>query len=280
MCHNNPRASVRARGLWTTCAAAILLGSPAVRADDTPNLLEDTFQVSLGTFGISSKPTIELNGKTSGGGQVDFDEAIGGGDAFRARLDGRWSFAKRHELRFAAFGLNRSKTRVIDQEIDWGDETFPVNAKIEFDHQFYVVEAVYDYAFLRRESWELGADIGLHYFSFEATLKAKGDAVDVSRKESASVGLPAPVIGLRGLWSLSHDFWLEASAQYFALSIDEYDGNLQDYRVFVTWQPKTWLGIGVGYDRFEVDVDVTKDRFNGNLNWTYDGPMLFYSVSF
>jgi hypothetical protein len=102
----------------------------------------------------------------------------------------------------------------------------------------------------------------------------------VDRKESASVGLPAPVIGLRGLVSLTHDFWLDASAQFFALSIDEYDGNLQDYRVFVTWQPKKWLGVGAGYNRFKVDVDVEKNSFNGNLDWIYDGPMLFYSVSF
>jgi hypothetical protein len=102
--------------------------------------------------------------------------------------------------------------------------------------------------------------------------------VDLS--ESASVDAPMPVIGLRGLWSLPYDFWLTASAQFFALSIDEYDGNLQDYRAAVTWQPRKWLGIGVGYERFKVDVDVDKDDFNGTVEWTYDGPMIFYNASF
>jgi hypothetical protein len=101
---------------------------------------------------------------------------------------------------------------------------------------------------------------------------------DVS--ESASLDAPLPVIGLRGLWSLTHDLWFEATAQYFALSIGDYDGNLQDYRASVTWQPRRWLGIGVGYERFTVDVDVDKDDFNGSLDWTYDGPMIFYNASF
>jgi len=50
--------------------------------------------------------------------------------------------------------------------------------------------------------------------------------------------------------------------------------------VLVTWQPKKWLGVGLGYNRFSVDVDVDGDNFNGSLDWTYSGPMAFYSVSF
>ena len=284
MCHDCSIPRVRCRGLWMAVAAAIVLGSPAARGDDSPNLLDDTLQVSIGTFGINSQPSIELKGDTGGGGRIDFDRTVGGGDADRLRLDGQWRFGDRHKVRFAAFGFSRSKTKTIDEEIEWGDETFPVDAKLTMDHDFYVIEAVYDYSFLRRENYELGASIGLHYFDFDVTLKGRvessGETTDVDRKESASIGLPAPVIGLRGLVSLTHDFWLDASAQFFALSIDEYDGNLQDYRVFVTWQPKKWLGVGAGYNRFKVDVDIEKNSFNGNLDWIYDGPMLFYSVSF
>ncbi len=101
---------------------------------------------------------------------------------------------------------------------------------------------------------------------------------DISNE--ASVAAPLPVIGLRGIWDLSHNFWLDATAQFFALSIDDIDGNLQDYRVMVTWQPKKWLGVGLGYNHFTLDVDVSKDDFDGSLDWTYGGPMIFYSASF
>ena len=76
------------------------------------------------------------------------------------------------------------------------------------------------------------------------------------------MGAPLPVIGLRGLWALPRDFWLDLSAQYFALEIDEYDGSMVNLRAIVLWQPKQpWLGIGLGYDRFAVDLNVAKDRF-------------------
>ena len=262
-----------------TCAAVLLLAAPAALAEGEANLLDDRFEIALGTFGIDSQPTIELNG-SAGSARVDFDKEIGGGDSFRARVDAQWRFAERHKVQFAAFGLNRSKERRIEQEIDWGDVTYPVDADVKFESDFYVIEGVYDYSFVQRDTWELGASIGLHWTHLEASLKASGTSSSGSLSESASVDAPLPVIGLRGLWSLSHDFWFAGSAQFFALSINEYDGNLQDYRAFVTWQPRKWLGVGVGYERFKVDVDVDKSDFNGSLDWTYDGPMIFYNASF
>ena len=67
--------------------AMLLLGSPAAFADEAPNLLTDSFQVALGTFIITSEPTIQLKGDTGNGDRVDFDEALGGGDSQRIRLD-------------------------------------------------------------------------------------------------------------------------------------------------------------------------------------------------
>ena len=102
----------------------------------------------------------------------------------------------------------------------------------------------------------------------------------IDYENESSVDLPLPVFGISGLWRLPQNFWIQASAQYFALSIDEYDGTVQDYRVLLNWQPSKWLGVGLGYDMFKIDVDVEKDKFNGSLDWKYDGPMLFYSISF
>ena len=267
---------------WAS-AVALLLAAPAVMAEGEPSLLNDRFQLALGTFGINSQPTIELNG-SAGSAKVDFDREIGGGDSFRGRVDAQWRFAERHKLQFSAFGASQDRERRISEEIDWGDTSFPVDALVKFDSSFYVIAGVYDYSFVRRDTWELGANVGLHWTHLEGSLKAKaensGGSLSGDVSESASLDAPLPVIGLRGLWSLTHDLWFEATAQYFALSIGDYDGNLQDYRASVTWQPRRWLGIGVGYERFTVDVDVDKDDFNGSLDWTYDGPMIFYNASF
>lgn len=268
------------------CALLAVLGlSPlAAGAEDAPNLLTNPFYVALGTYIVDTDTEVTLNGSTNQGSSVDWENTFGSGDVTRFRFDGQWRFADRHKARFMWFDSSRDNTRTLEEDIDWGDETFPVNVRTRAEFSFSVYELAYEYAFLRRENYEVSGSFGLHYTELDLELSAKaessGGVLERDIKESGSVGAPLPVIGLRGLWALPYDFWIDAQAQYFALSIDEYDGSLTDLRLMVNWQPKTWLGIGIGYNQFTVDVDVEKNSFDGSLDWTYEGPMLFLSGSF
>jgi hypothetical protein len=265
------------------CAAALLPGSPA-RADRIPNPLNDRFQVTLGTFFLTSEPIVQLNGETEPGDRVHWDRAFGRMDADRFRLESHWRFADRHKIRAIAFSLSRERSEVLDESIDWGGETYPVHAEVRAEFSFEILELAYEYAFWRRKNYELGASIGFHYTALDASLEALAEASSGTLTEdlddAAAVNVPLPVIGFSGTWSLSHNFWLDASAQFFALSIDEYDGYLQSYRASLTWQPRSWLGIGIGYSLFSTEVDVANDDLDGALDWTYDGPMVFYRASF
>jgi len=287
MCDIYPTRSIRmARKIaWWTCLATAGLGISATAvAQDEPNLLTDPFHIAVGTYIVSSEPTVQLNGQAARGDKVDFDKVLGGGDATRVRLDADWRFGdtQRHKIRALAFAMSRSRTETIDEEIEWGGDTYPVNAELKAEFKFSIVELAYEYAFLRTDTYEVGGSFGLHYTGLEASLRAErtdtGQTLDISNK--ASVDVPLPVIGVRGLWKLPNNFYVDAQGQFFALSIDEYDGSVQDYRLMLTWQPKPWVGLGIGYNSFKVDVDVEKDRFNGSLDWTYNGPMIFYSASF
>jgi hypothetical protein len=258
--------------------------SSAARAEEEANLLTDPFRVAIGTYIVKSEPIVRLDGETTRGDRVNFDEVVGGGDATRVRLDADWRFGDtdRHKIRALAFAVTRKRHKTIDEEIEWGDETFPVNANLQSEVKFSVIELAYEYAFLKRDTYEINATAGLHYTTFEASLKAKststGETLDLG--DEADVKAPLPVFGLRGIWKMPADLYIDAQAQYFALSIDEYDGSVQDYRLMLTWQPKPWLGLGIGYNGFKIDVDVERDRFNGSLEWKYNGPMIFYSASF
>jgi hypothetical protein len=288
MCQQSPTSRAHtpgSRSVWAG-VASLLLASPAAFAEEAPNLLTDSFQVALGTFIVTSEPTVQLKGDTGNGDRVDFDEALGGGDSQRIRLDSHWRFGDsgRHKVKAIAFDMSRDNSRTFDRDIEWGGDIYPVGAKVDAEFSFTVIEVAYEYSFMRRDNFELDASIGLHYTdlssSLKATAEASGGTLTGDISNSASVAAPLPVIGLRGIWDLSHNFWLDATAQFFALSIDQYDGNLQDYRVLLTWQPKKWLGIGLGYNRFSIDVDVDASNFDGSLDWTYSGPMIFYSASF
>jgi hypothetical protein len=277
------RRLARHTGAWALLGT-LALCPMAVLAGDAPNLLENPFYLGLGGYIVDTDTDVRLDGESGQGSNIDWERTFGGGDVTRFRFDGQWRFADRHKARFMWFNSSRDASRTLEEDIDWGDETFPVDARVDAEFSFDVYELAYEYAFLRRDNYEVSGSFGLHYTELDLTLSARAEfsdgALERDISESGNVGAPLPVFGLRGLWALPYDFWIDAQAQYFALSIDEYDGSLTDLRLLVTWQPKTWLGIGIGYNQFTVDVDVEKDKFNGSLDWTYEGPMLFYSASF
>jgi hypothetical protein len=267
---------------WT-CYAGLLLGS-ASWGEEVPDPLTDRFQVSLGTFFITSRPTVQLDGESSSGDRVDWDHRFGGVDANRIRLDGYWRFADRHKVRVVAFRASRENSEVLDEDIDWVGEIYPVSAEVQAEFSFSILEIAYEYAIVRRENYEIDASFGLHYTTVDASLEAhaeeSGGTLTEDLSDSASANAPLPAIGLSGTWSLPHALWLDASAQFFVLSVNPYNGHLQSYRATLTWQPKPWLGIGAGYSFFTINMDVDKEGWHGMLDWRYRGPMLFYRASF
>ena len=282
--HYRRRKSVRATLPLLAAVVASGTWSSAAVAKDA-DFLDDPFYISLGTYILATDTKLQVNGRDLVGDKINLEKTFGEADTNRFRVDGYWRFADRHKLRFVWFDWNATRQKTIKEDIEFDGEVFPAEARVRYDGSFAVYELAYEYAFLRRENYELTGSFGIHYtelsYELKASLDVNGDPIgDGALKGSASVDAPLPVFGLRALWNIGGDFWLDASAQYFALSIDEYDGNLQDYRVAVTWQPRKYLGVGLGYNAFSVNVDVDKDRFDGSLDWTYRGPQIFYSASF
>ena len=98
--------------------------------------------------------------------------------------------------------------------------------------------------------------------------------------ESGSTGAPLPVLGLRGIWRLPHDFYFTAQAQYFYIDYNEYNGSLSDLKATVVWQATPRFGVGLGYNDFRFRFDLDKRLFDGRLRWNYGGAMAFASLAF
>ena len=254
---------------------------------DERNPLESKFIVDVGYFFLSTDMRVRVDGETTAntGSDIDYDDTFGIGDFDRFRMDGLWRIAPRHLLRAMYFQNNRHAIRSIDREVEFGDETFPVGATVDAHSDLTVAQLSYEYAFLRRENYELAGAIGVHYvdmnLSLDATLSAAGNQTSRRADASASTSAPLPVLGLRWMWRLPHDFYVTALAQYFQLQFDPYKGSLTDLKASVVWQPTDHVGIGLGYNDFgfRFDIDARGD-FDGRLRWNYGGAMAFATFRF
>lgn len=277
--------SARVLGLLVALTGFALPAAQAA-SDGAPDPLNDTWEISLGMYVVEANTDVTVDGKTGERGtKVDWNREFGGGSQTRFRVDGQWRFAERHKLKAMWFSSSRSETSQIDRDIEWDGETYPLGATVKgsLDYDVYLLD--YEYAFMRRESYELSASIGAYYANWKATLDATLDdpqnpGVEIRQRGDASLNAPLPVLGLRGQWVLPYDFNFDLSGQWFYLSVNQYSGHLEDYRATLTWQPRTWLGLGVGYDWFGAHGDVDKSDFRGSLDWSFSGLMVYYKAVF
>lgn len=265
-----------------TLLAAVGIAQPAA-ADDT-NLITSKGYASLGTFSNESDLTVRLDGSAGDGTDVDWNQTFGNIDDMVFRLDGLWRFTEKHHLRMMYTDFSREREATLEEDIDWGDDTILAGSTLGAEFGFSIIEGAYEYALKHDENLELALSAGLHWVSTDFKLRYKiltpGSTVEDTVGRDSSTDLPLPVFGGRALWHMGHDFYLDATVQWFALSIDEYDGDLINYRAAVIWQPKKWIGVGIGYDSFDVNLDIDKDKFKGSVEWTYQGPQIFYNVNF
>ena len=273
--------------LVTAFAAGITLGLPggAIAGENDENLLDSRFQFGLGTFINGSKLKIRLDGEAGLiGTPVDWSRTIGDKDLSRFRVDGLWRISDRHHVRLMYTDYNWSTVRSIEEEIIWDGEVIPVGASVRAFFGFEVAEASYEYAFVKRPDLEVAGTIGLHFTSMEASLVGRvqigDDQGSVERGGTTDLDAPLPVFGVRSLWRLRDNLYVDLLGQAFSLSVDEYDGRILNLRGFLIWQWHPRVGLGIGYDWFDVDIDGEEDDFRGALDWTYEGPQIFLNFAF
>jgi hypothetical protein len=276
-----------------TLIAGLVAGAPLLAADGQSvqvaasrdrGLLDDRFTVSLGTFLMSTDTTLSLDG-TAGqvGTEVNLERDLGLSSGDRFRVDANWRIAEKHHIRALYFDYGGSRTKAIERELEIGDTTYPVNATLEAGVSTTIYELAYEYAFMQRDNWDLLASFGAHIADFGFHVSGNGTVGGQpvnARTESSSVTAPLPVLGLRYAWRFAPKWYLEAQAQYFAVSIDNVDGQILDMRAGVNWMFTEHVGIGAGWNRFSTDVDISKDRFQGSLDWSYSGAQVYVTASF
>jgi hypothetical protein len=246
------------------------------------NPLDDRFSLSLGTFMVGTSTQIRVDGTTGRGTEIDTERDLGIKDADRFRADGYWRFAARHKVRLLYFDTKNSASKTLQRDLEIRDTVFPVNLTIDSTFETRVTELAYEYAFMRGDSYEIAGTVGVHdlHFGLDVSATQSNSTQTASLARDANASGPLPVIGLRAMWRFHPNFYVDAQAQFFKISLDPYDGRLDDFTASLVWTPFKHVGFGVGYNEFVTRLDVAADRFNGNLRWRYGGARIFITGSF
>lgn len=214
------------------------------------------------------------------GTPIDAEGLLGLDDAIDlGRMELYFRFGERMRLRVDYFKLNRFGATVLDEDIVFGNDIFLTNENIESSLDYRSLSFTFLYSFLRRETLELGAGVGLYLVD----AKAAAEAVDRNAREEESGVAPVPTLALDGTWRFARRWSVGARGQYFSATYDDIDGTLGEYHLDVQYRWKPNLAVGLGYTKLDVDIGVdpaSGHDFPGLFRLKTDGPEFFLRVSF
>ena len=272
---------MRIARLFSALIPAVLAATPVIAAAQKGAALPGKWRISAGWLLNSANSSVRLDSPRLGQGTtIDFEDDLGfSNSANSISANVSWQFAEKHRLDLGYNDIDRTSIKVIDREIHWGDQTYPLNGKIggKFATQF--ISLNYRYALYRREGFEVGPSLAIPVVSITVGAGVETPSGQV-QKESKDVTVPAPIPGLYFSGRLHPKFYLQGNAQYVRIAIFSIDANMSDYRLQGVWLPTKHFGAGIAWSGNAFNVEGTDtSRLYGKIKYSVTGPSLFVTFT-
>ncbi len=207
-------------------------------------------------------------------------------DQSGALLGFEWRIADRHRLGANWSSFSQNGTRVFEEELTIGDETFPVDAVVKTDWSLDLIPITYSYSFIKNEKNEFAGTFGIHLDRVSLRLRAEtsvsGEVLDLQSDHSAD--LPLPLLGLRYDHHFSDSWSAGVGASYFSIEFGESTldakGSLYSVRGYAEYRFQGRYGAGIAIDAFKLDLEAEKNNFSGGYEYDYWGPQLYLIARF
>lgn len=268
------------------CAAAVALLFGALSGSALAETSNDRYWAQLSGYwaSISSSARLDFPGTQVPGTSLELEDDLGLSDRdvlpavqLGARISQNW------RLEFEYYSLKRTGTRSTSRVINWGELTFPVNASVSTTFETTIYRASAGYSFYKTPQAEAGLVFGLHLTDFVIALNGQASAGSGSASyqgESRDQLVPLPTLGLYGGYAINDQFNLRGRLDYFGLNYEGYDGSLVTLMAAVDWRFHKNFAAGVGYRYVDYGLEATKDKFHGQVDYSFSGPTLFLETAF
>lgn len=259
---------------FSVVAAGLIIPCPANAEEKGWGPGQDKWKFELGGFFPSIDTELQING-LSVGDDFDLENELGfSNDEAIWRLDGYWRFFKRHRLSFGFYQLDRDGSKTLDEEIEIGDEIFPVGAQVSsvLNLGFYSFD--YMYSYFQGEQWELSAGLGAYWVDFEISVAGKlaiGDEEFEEFFESTDFNGPLPYLKLAFEYYITPKWLAVVQGGFFALEVSDIDGSLLNLGAKLEYQFTKTFGLGLGYDSFRIDVTADDGELRSDIVYKYQG---------
>lgn len=261
----------------TFCAT---LAAPAL-ADEATAGGNETLRLAVGGILTRFDSNVRLDGESGNGTTIDLERDGLDKETRNLVLSATWRPAARHRISATYFGSERSGSRILETDVEIGDDVVPAGASLETVAKERYLFADYAYSFVKTPDVEIAGVLGLYAsrFSFDLAATTKG-AEPKTFANSSSTTVPLPLIGASIDWYATPRLQFNASLTGLKAKIGDIDGSVWLLNLGAEYMVVKNFGIGVGYMHTGVDVAVTKPRFNGAIKWDSNNLLLYALARF
>ena len=232
----------------------------------------DRASIQLGFTLPDFDTEVRADGQTSDGTRVDLSRDLGlESSNLVGSLGLTWRPWDNHEFSLTYFNDDSDATRRITRDISFDGTDYQVNSTLrsEMDVDAYTLAYVW---WMKHESnWAIGPRVGMVYYdidlSLQLTADAAGNAISGGARASTSPQLPVPVIGGSWRWVPAKNWRLKLDAGYFSADFDNVDGSVSYLNGGVEWFPWQNWGLTLTYSHQNIDVEASRNAFNGDVDF-------------
>ena len=266
--------------------AADAAGATDVFAGDVPTRV----WIDLGWSNNDISTSASFTGPNGLGATIDFEDVFDM-PVSRSTARGFGTVRISKERRYIDFGyvdINRSGSKVIDQDIDWGGATIGTNSSVTANFNTGFIYCAYRYDFLHLEPVHISGSAGLTWLNISTSLDASGTITPPdggpqvsSYYKKGSVGAPVPMLGLNLDWAIHRRLVVRSYTRFFRINTSEFSGALNESGIRLNWYFVKNFGLGIGYDRTDLNLKELKVNENTlKANYYFSGASLFITLAF
>ncbi|HSN56000.1 MAG TPA: hypothetical protein VLT32_15105 [Candidatus Sulfomarinibacteraceae bacterium] len=292
-CSEHRAGAVFAAGLVTI---VIMLTAADGRAGDQPRktrpdfatrTLTSDWQISIGGNLTTFETAAAWAPKGLAGAAIDLEDGLGLDEQVGTLvLAVQYRFNRRHSLGLSLTELDRSASRILDEEIEWGDYVFRAEGEVATELDTRVFKLTWRYDFSDMDRLNAGFLAGLSTFDLGATLSGEarlesdtGDEWIEGVVEGASFVAPLPVVGFFLDYAVTPRWVLRFSADVVDLSISTHSGRVLEADFSFEYAVSDLVGIGAGLGGTDIEYRSEKEdeTFAIRYRFSYLGAYLTFS---
>jgi len=214
------------------------------------------FKVAGSWVGLNTEIRLDSDLTEGNGTTLNFEDDLAlGSNQTIPTLAFEWQIARKHKLGVRWQDISRDSNAQALTEIEWGDETIPIDANITLG--FDITQAFIDYAYYPwvKERWAAGFGLGLRWMDVQATLAYRGENEDIEGSTDVKGSAPLPYLYFEYRRLLSDKWRFITGLGWLYIKIEDLEGGQWIGRASIEYLAGKRWSFGAAFNLSNIDID-------------------------